>query len=932
MVAPQNHNTTSPGANNGNNPAIVGAAAVQPAKLSENSSLAAPKQGEENGAALFNDDLTLGLFNPLFSMSPTLLFSEPDPSTSHPAAGPLSAATATSAPSAATATVPAIAALSSATDGNANLVNSPLNTNELISWLFSDAIIQNVRDPVLSPSYPSTDSPMALQNLLAPPVPSSQGELIALSEAKRQKLLQLIPEVVSAGTAPPPVADIPAKLTVPPAQVKPEDFYLHTTMPYLQKYIANYWIFFHTQYPILHRPTFTADNCPEGLLWVLIIIGSTFDRADDFALSVADPLRWILFGSPEFTPPAKLWVIQALLLLEMYEKTMSNRKLHIRGHIHHGSILQLIRRGPMLTGSSMSSWRPSSIDGNPLATGGIYEGGTAGSSSSQHWELDPWRRWIQFEETKRAALLAFILDTNHATMFGHTSLLAVHELRVSLPCSRELWECSNPDQLSRYFSRGNGSISGSHHLTPNGYGGATTVPFIEALKMTLNNQAVNTESFGRKVILSGLMSIQHNMQQRDLQVLSLGWDAIRGTWRDAMRKAYMFWRNDYKADLIRMEQKRKRKRGNVKSVARKKREGGKLQQQFECSQDEEDEVEYEDDNEYEGQAQDDGEENIIRVSLTSQETANAAVALLQQQHLNQQASADPGYQPPHSFATRFVLEVGGCADPFLHLAMIHMSISQLDLQYYCGAPSIFNNSLKRCDYAAAERRIRDWVNSPQGTEALHFAVHFLKEMYLVEHAYGQARDVDVCPNPYIVPEQRAPPRTRSGSNGSHHAAADAEWRRRTNPYLAVHDPIPHRPFILFICTMVVWTYAYELQGSEATDLWVPPPPLPAATTATPKLLGHHVFQHMRTVPHQRDGLEYIAWLSQETSRSTPGKMCWKPAGKALSQTAGLLKLVIESLHNHQWELVNEGERLLTNCLERSFGKSETKCHYLRWET
>lgn len=52
----------------------------------------------------------------------------------------------------------------------------------------------------------------------------------------------------------------------------------------------------------------------------------SFDREDEFGLMVAEPLRWILFGSPDFDPPAKLWVIQALLLLEMFEKTMTNRK------------------------------------------------------------------------------------------------------------------------------------------------------------------------------------------------------------------------------------------------------------------------------------------------------------------------------------------------------------------------------------------------------------------------------------------------------------------------------------------------------------------------------------------------------------------------------------------------------------------------------
>ncbi|CRK37090.1 hypothetical protein BN1708_020204, partial [Verticillium longisporum] len=56
-------------------------------------------------------------------------------------------------------------------------------------------------------------------------------------------------------------------------------------------------------------------------------------------------LRWEIFMDVNFRPPAKLWVFQTLLLLELYEKMYSTRELHERAHIHHATTITLMRRG-----------------------------------------------------------------------------------------------------------------------------------------------------------------------------------------------------------------------------------------------------------------------------------------------------------------------------------------------------------------------------------------------------------------------------------------------------------------------------------------------------------------------------------------------------------------------------------------------------------
>lgn len=1065
------------------------------------------------------------------------------------------------------------------------------NSNDLISWLFSDAMLESARDPVLSPSFAAWDSPMALQNLITSPVASTQGEMMALSESKRFKLLQLIPEVVGS----------PNSTSSPGA----ETFTNNTTLASLQRYIAHYWLFFHPQYPILHRPTFVPDKCPEGLLWTIIIIGAAFDKCDEFSRAVADPLRWILFGSPDFDPPAKLWVIQSLILLELYEKVMTSRKLHIRGHIHHGSTLQLIRRGPMLTGSSLSrKCLASTAEAALLSMFGdkdISEGIEGGASSIMATACrpggnfcsndsinddesdsvsykDPWKRWIQIEETKRAALLAFIMDINHATMFGHVTLIGVHELRVSLPCHEDLWESNNPDEVIGKSSNGSKkNMGGRDSNSPTG------IPFLEALKRTLNKQPVQTESFGRKVILSGLMSIQNGMQQRELQIASIGWGAFKDTWREIMRSAYMFWRNDFRNTLHNLKTERsdckEKSHENLGCQETKLQAHDGLQSASSYKKQSRGEginsknMEFHDEfSDYEMKKREDKttaditsseKRQVIPVSLQNSQAIDILTEIHNFQFNGAAASTENEiytgpdghiyFRPSTSKASRisdlianppkFVLDIQGCVDPLLHIAMIDMYIAQYDLQYYCGITSIFNSSVKRADYIAAKRRVIEWVKSPQGTESLHFAVHFLKEMYLCGDHKSRIdceKEVDLCPNPFsdkLTPSATANLESHTNSdqnghsasfsnqkqtnNGSYYSSESNKDKRRShsepaysnNPYLAIYDAIPHRPYIVFICAMLIWTYGHVIGGPEANDLWTRPPPLPrflfdrkakkaeaknpdseyfideygcmngypvggynANQIITPAILGRHYFVHMKNLPHKHDGLEYLEWLSHETSKAMASRTCVGIAGAGTSNklfedsnneldpkndelntklshplsqtnahpfsangnsahadyndatsatvngddniaieindqcthdyshsssregsitssdgiscacnnnprfynthsspstseengqstmfsdskdeghndqrkkgttassvnsssfqinhTAGLLKLAIESLQNHHSEITAEGERLLTHCLERSIGRKEIKCHYLRWE-
>lgn len=696
------------------------------------------------------------------------------------------------------------------------------SATEIISWLFSDAMLANVRDPLLSPTYHTFDSPMALQNLLTPPV---INEELGISQAKRNQMLDLIPGLK---------ADLASHNIA-------ED------VPFQQKYMAVFWSSFHPQFPILHKPTFNPDKCPSGLLWSIILVGAALRKEDTLARCIAEPLRWAIFGSLDFNPPAKLWVIQALLILEMYEKTQGDRQMHVRAHIHHGTTLQLIRRGTILTGGSNDSMIPR-ITGD----GDDYLSANKG---------DPWKRWIQTESTKRAALMAFVIDAYHSVIFGHPSLIAIHEIRLALPCSQYLWDSFPSENQPMIPQR-------------------ATLPLIEALKLTLNNKHVETSPFGRKVLLSGLMSIDLQMQQRGLQLESLDWcnhgnngGLTNGhnhtSWKGHLCSSFDFWMNDYRKMLS---------QSNAASF-----------------------------------------DHYPPLSLSSALSSESC-------DRNDRLSPFDSVSTPSSAVTSVGLgisynrlSVSGCADPFYHLAHMNLQEIYLDLHIYAGAPVMHSRSFRTVDFERAYRSIKTWAYNPQSITAVRHAVLFLEEMFCPKPA------TDCCPNPFsscsVVPGE----------------------------YSAATDPLLHRPRAVFLSALLIWTYGFVLDGPESTELLVDnsgfnhtnsgsvyylgtpnepmdPNKLAGEQRNNPASVATKIFDKISiTPPAKRSGIEYITWLSKALASSSPRSKMAILEGR--NETVGLLRMVIRSLQGSHWVLIQEDERLLVHCLERTLGKQSQKCMY-----
>ncbi|TID19295.1 hypothetical protein CANINC_003724 [Pichia inconspicua] len=291
-----------------------------------------------------------------------------------------------------------------------------------------------------------------------------------------------------------------------------------------EKALKTYWNFFHPRFPMLHRPTFKSVEAPILLLAAMIVLGSKLFMCVDnitcpedscikqpnvLSDTISEPLRWLLFASPFFQPPAEVWIIQSLLMLEFYEKHCSSRKLHERSHLHHGTTIQLLRRSPTLGGASTKFNNESNSNGNE--------------------DIENWYKWIEIESMKRATFMCFYMDAIDAICMGHQMFIYSHQIQMTMPVEDVIWESSfnKFNKNFKLFKR--------------------PKQFLLVLRNIMNGKSTKTNSFGKKILLAGLSAILFQIQQRDLQ-LFFGLDKFTSTisenWRDLLTAAFAIWRND----------------------------------------------------------------------------------------------------------------------------------------------------------------------------------------------------------------------------------------------------------------------------------------------------------------------------------------------------------------------------------------------------
>lgn len=318
------------------------------------------------------------------------------------------------------------------------------------------------------------------------------------------------------------------------------DKYPHVlSLPMLETYLSAFWESIHPQLSIVHRPTFAMETSSDLLLLCILALGATnIDRShsaelrrksSEFAFFVTWHVRHRLFTEPDFDPPAQLWVLQTLLMLEVLEKMFTSCQLHDRAQVHHGTTINLLRRSQSL-GTNSSDTKPL-YGGSPTATNDL--GANMGSSDEDIEE--EWYSWIAAEATRRIAFAAFVIDTTHAHMFGQVACMAAHELQIALPCDEAMWAAESMAEVETIRCR----------LAVKGY---VTVGFHEALKKTLNNTPVKTNTLGRVSIMAGLLNVVWQTKVQGMRS-TFSFNGLNTEWIQRLNHAYDFWKEDFDDSL-----------------------------------------------------------------------------------------------------------------------------------------------------------------------------------------------------------------------------------------------------------------------------------------------------------------------------------------------------------------------------------------------
>ena len=348
----------------------------------------------------------------------------------------------------------------------------------------------------------------------------------------------------------------------------------------IRESLHEFWDHVAPRVPIIHQPTFSCNRCPPLLLIVMLALGAasraqhetvhSYDAPNyyPFGDTIIANARFAILTSDEASPPVSLWVAQALLLVELYEKMFSTRRLHERSHIYHSVTLTLLRRGSPLIGRSGSESPPDEApDTGRAATGSPptpMSANTLGrdraQAQAQTDSFSWWMRWAETEAMHRVVFAAFCLDVTHAAMFGHMADMGPHEIRLPLPCDDNLWTATKPEDVKQ-FDNGLRMY------------GIKPITFLDGLKRAVHGKEVQTHSFGRMIIMSGLLSVGWHLSHRETHLKWLDLAPQRSgpgpdePWRKTLLAAFDCWKTSFDSDLAGVGNTTAANNGPIQSAA-----------------------------------------------------------------------------------------------------------------------------------------------------------------------------------------------------------------------------------------------------------------------------------------------------------------------------------------------------------------------------
>lgn len=333
-------------------------------------------------------------------------------------------------------------------------------------------------------------------------------------------------------------------------------------------FLSCYWDTFQPKFSILHRPSFSTETAEPLLLLAMVCVGSMYSSSSTsyslqekmspefkFCMQIIKPLRFVLFQHSEFKSPVKVWILQALNLLEWCEKNHLLREMHERAHIHHGTTVQLLRRSPFLGGNPAVTNKAATSASDTATSGGEDDNSDGISDVEDQVNSDRalFRKWVDSESMKRITFMTFYLDVIDYIKFRHNPQIPFFQLQLlNLPCDEDqLW---NNDEVNGSFQKvvkRQKKLHRSSNLLGRGVKDSNRIRpgmnFLNAMKRILKAQREKV-SFSRvsifikNILIGGVSSLMHLMQLSEFQnnftaMLAPSDKKRNSLWKDIIMKA-----------------------------------------------------------------------------------------------------------------------------------------------------------------------------------------------------------------------------------------------------------------------------------------------------------------------------------------------------------------------------------------------------------
>lgn len=242
----------------------------------------------------------------------------------------------------------------------------------------------------------------------------------------------------------------------------------------LHKYLESYWAIFHPQYPILHRPSFCAESCPNVLLLAVVLLGGFYSSKNDksennkLIMKNIEAKVCTLFQEPEILNITDLTTIQSIMLYEVYEISNSSTFCEPR-FVSDRLKFQVLK---------------SLINSEYLQCPNLGETGT-------NYFIDD---WILRESLRRVFFMALCVDTIESFFMGTENLLPGDIAALKIPCSEHLWEATqiSPIEFRKEL------VGISLHT---------------GLKKMYRREVLNAGCFAMNAIVAGLVNILRKLER-----------------------------------------------------------------------------------------------------------------------------------------------------------------------------------------------------------------------------------------------------------------------------------------------------------------------------------------------------------------------------------------------------------------------------------